>query len=136
MSELGHAQIGSAHLRDDYPRNEYALDVPAPKRAVMSHESGPKGPSINIAAGSSEQAPFVYFDGVLTYGMIAGVVQLELAANIVLPASRGTRTDLVITAHLRCSPGAALSLRDTINRMLEMTGIDQTSQPVPHSKAN
>ena len=102
----------------------------------MAHESGPKGPCIETVARSSEQAPFVYFDGVLTYGMIAGVVQLELAANIVLPESTGTRTDVVITAHLRCSPGAALSLRDTINRVLEMTGIDQTSQPIPHSKAN
>jgi hypothetical protein len=43
---------------------------------------------------------------------------------------------VVITAHLRCSPTAALSLRDTINRMLETTCIDKTSQLLPHSKAN
>ena len=102
----------------------------------MAHESTPKGPGINIAAGSSEQAPFVYFDGVPTYGMHAGVVQLELAANTILPEGTGTRTDVVITAHLRCSPGAALALRDTINRMLEMRGIDQTTQPIPNFKAN
>jgi len=102
----------------------------------MAHESGPKGPGLNVAAGSSEQAPFVYFDGVVSYGMHAGVLQLELAANTILPEGTGTRTDVLITAHLRCSPIAALGLRDTINRMLEMAGIDQTTQPIPNFKTN
>jgi hypothetical protein len=98
----------------------------------MAHEIRPKRPRVKIATGSSEQAPFVYFDGVATYGMRAGVVQLELAADTIMPESPGIRTDVLITAHLRCSPGAALSLRDTINRVLEMTGTDQTIRPFPN----
>ena len=102
----------------------------------MAQESDLKGPTIKIAASSSEQAPFVYFDGVPTYGVHAGVLQLELGANTVMPEGTGTRTDVLITAHLRCSPQAALNLRDAINRILEMAGVDQTNQPIPASKAN
>jgi hypothetical protein len=100
----------------------------------MAHESSPKGPGIKIATSSNEMAPFIYFDGVATYGVNAGTVQLELTANTIMPEGTGTRTDVLVTAHLRCSPTAAMALRDVINRTLEMAGIDQTIQPVPQSK--
>jgi hypothetical protein len=61
-----------------------------------------------------------------------------LGASAVLPeGTTSIRTDVLITAHLRCSPAAALSLRDSINRVLEITGTSQTSQqPIPNFKAN
>ena len=98
----------------------------APDRSV-------KPPGIKIAPGSSELAPFIYFDGPATYGINGGVIQIELAANTVMPEGTGTRTNVVITAHLRCSPGAARGLRDAIDRALAMTGMEQIIQAVPHS---
>jgi hypothetical protein len=100
----------------------------------MTNETGPKGPGIKIAPGSSELAPFIYCDGVATYGVNGGIIQLELASNTILPEDAGTRTDVLITAHLRCSPHAAVGLRDAINRALEMTAVEQAIEPVPHSK--
>ena len=97
----------------------------------MANEASTEG--IKIASGSSEQAPFIYLDGVATYGVNGGVVQLELAANTIMPEGGGTRTDVLITAHLRCSPSAAIGLRAAINRALEMTGVDQKIEPIPHS---
>jgi hypothetical protein len=99
----------------------------------MENETSPKGPGIKIAPGSSERAPFIYCDGVVTFGVSSGVIQLELASNTIVPESTGTRTDVLITAHLRCSPSAAIGLRDAITRALEMTAVDQTIEPVPHS---
>src|ERR1700677_2519166 len=55
------------------------------RRVAMAHESGPKGAVMNISVGSSERAPIIYFDGIATYGIQAGVVQLELGASAVLP---------------------------------------------------
>jgi hypothetical protein len=95
-----------------------------------------KGPGIKIAPGSSERAQFIYFDGPATFGTSGGVIQIELAANTIMPEGAGTRTDVVITAHLRCSPGAARALKDAIDRALEMTSIELAIQPVPHSKPN
>jgi hypothetical protein len=100
----------------------------------MADESGPQGPGIKIAPGSSELAPFIYCDGVALFGVNGGVVQLELASNTIMPEGTGTRTDVVITAHLRCSTSAAIGIRDAINRALEMNSIDQSIQPVPSSR--
>src|SRR5450755_3626958 len=100
----------------------------------MANETDPKGPGLKIAAGSSESAPFVYCDGVATYGVNGGIIQLELASNTIIPDGTGTRTDVLITAHLRCSPSAAMGLRDAITLALEMTATNQAIEPVPHSK--
>jgi hypothetical protein len=66
-------------------------------------------------------APFIYCDGVGTYGVHGGVIQVELAAATVLPiGDGGTRTEFVVTAHLRCSASAALNIKDAIEKALEM----------------
>jgi hypothetical protein len=80
----------------------------------------PKGPGITVATGTSELAPFIYMDGVVTFGVNNGTIQLELAANTLLPEGAGVRTDVVVTAHLRCSPAAAMGLREAIDKVLEM----------------
>jgi hypothetical protein len=102
----------------------------------MADETSPKPPAIKIAPGSSELAPFIYCDGVATYGVSGGVIQLELATNTVMPEGAGTRTDVLITAHLRCSPNAAVQLRDSITRALEISATEQPIKPVPHSKSH
>jgi hypothetical protein len=88
---------------------------------------------IKIAPGSSELAPFIYFDGVVTFGVNHGAIQIELGANTIVPEGTGTKTDVLVTAHLRCSPSAAVSLRDMITKALDMVGREQAMQAVPHS---
>jgi hypothetical protein len=61
-------------------------------------------PGVRIAPGSSESAPFIYFDGVPTFGIRNGAIQIELAANTILPDGKGVKIEVVMTAHLRCSP--------------------------------
>ena len=67
--------------------------------------------------------PFVYFDGVVSHGANHGVIQLELAAKIVVPdptEKAGARTQVVVTAHVRCSPDAAADLKRAIDSALAL----------------
>jgi hypothetical protein len=93
---------------------------------------------IKIAPGTSELAPFIYFDGVPTFGSHNGTIQMELAANTILPEGKGVKIDVVITGHLRCNPAAATELRNTIDRVLAMLeqGQQQVAEPAPGSKPN
>jgi hypothetical protein len=95
-------------------------------------------PGMRIAPGSSEFAPFIYFDGVPTFGIHNGAIQIELAANTLLPVGKGVKIDVVITAHLRCSPAAASGLRETIDKALALLqqGQQQVAQPAHGSKPN
>ena len=97
-----------------------------------------EGPRIRVAPGTSELAPFVYFDGVPTFGIHDGAIQIELAANTILPEGKGVKIDVVITAHLRWSPAAACGLRETIDKALELLqqGQQQVAQPAQGSKPN
>ena len=97
----------------------------------MAEESG-----IKIALGSSERAPFIYCDGVALYGINGGIIQLELAANTIMAEGAGTRTDVLITAHLRCSPGAAIMIRDSIDKALALPSQQMAMEPIPGSKPN
>lgn len=66
-------------------------------------------------------APMVYFDGVPVYGCFAGNLELELSARMLMPKPDGTViADMACTAHLRCSPGAAIALVDALTKALDM----------------
>jgi hypothetical protein len=95
-------------------------------------------PDPRVAPGTSELAPFVYFDGVPTFGIHNGAIQIELAANTLLPEGKGVKIDVMITAHLRCSPAAAIGLRETIDKALALLqqGQQQVAQPAQGSKPN
>ena len=81
---------------------------------TVSHKTG-------ITALASEQAPFVYFDGVVGLGTNHGAVQLELAARTVVPNGEGgVESKIVVTCHIRCSLHAAASLRDAIDKVLSL----------------
>jgi hypothetical protein len=73
-----------------------------------------------VVVGNSA-APIVYWDGVGTFGTHHGIIQIEVAAGTILPTpDGGTRTEFVVTAHLRCSLNAALTLKDAIEKAIEM----------------
>lgn len=66
-------------------------------------------------------APIVYFDLAPTYGVMNGVIQVELAGRTLSPGpGDATIIDFITTGRLRCSPAAAASLRDAIDKALEM----------------
>ena len=61
---------------------------------IMTDNPGPVSevPAIRVTPGSSERAPFIYLDGVPTYGTNNGAIQLELAANTNLTAEASELT--------------------------------------------
>jgi hypothetical protein len=72
-----------------------------------------------VAGGPS--APFIYFDLAPTYGVMAGAIEIELVARILIPSAESQpKAEIVTTAHLRCSPVAAAGLRDAVDKALEM----------------
>jgi hypothetical protein len=77
-------------------------------------------------------APFVYFNGVAAHGTIAGAIELELVARVLIPNPDGSVTaEIIPTAHLRCSPAAAISLKESIDKALEMAKqlVEQAGAP-------
>jgi hypothetical protein len=100
----------------------------APKPAAP-----PTVPTVTISTTSAEQAPFIYFDGASCLGVHHGAIQIELAANILTPYGTGVQVDVIQTAHLRCSPDAAMGLRQAIDNALAMLlqGQQQASAPAP-----
>ena len=81
-------------------------------------------------------APFVYFDLTPTHGILGGTIQIELAARILntLPDG-GVEIKFITTGRLRCSPTAALNLRNAIDATLKMLEQPQQS-PVAATKMN
>jgi hypothetical protein len=74
-------------------------------------------------------APFVYFDSVSAFGVVSGIVQLELAANVVVPKSDGdVQLEMVCTNHLRGSLAAMELLANAIDKALDMV---RQAQPQP-----
>jgi hypothetical protein len=82
-----------------------------------------------INPASSAAAPFIYSDGVATFGVQGGVLQIELAANTIVPDGAGTKSEFLVVAHLRCAPEAARAIRDAIDRALEMPGGETAMMP-------
>jgi hypothetical protein len=85
--------------------------------------------AVKIDPGSSRAAPFIYSDGVATFGVQGGVIQIELAANSIVPEGAETRSELLVVAHLRCGPAAAKAIRDAIDRALEMPSVEAAIMP-------
>jgi hypothetical protein len=78
------------------------------------------GTGVNrLTALASENAPFVFFDGVLTHAVTNGVIQIELAAKIILPDGKGgALSEVVVTGRVRCSAAAAANLRRALDSAL------------------
>jgi hypothetical protein len=66
-------------------------------------------------------APIIFFEFCPTLGNNQGLINIMLAAGIVMPtASSATDVVPVAVAHLRCSTAAATQLRDALNKALLM----------------
>jgi hypothetical protein len=83
-----------------------------------------------------DTAPIVYFDIAPAHGVIGGAVQIELAVRILNAVSDGgVETKFITSGRLRCSPTAALNLRNAIDAALKMLEQPQQS-PVAAAKMN
>lgn len=99
-----------------------------------SNLATPKGFGITVSNLGAESAPFIYFDGVMTFGIHQGVVQIELAANVLnLDGKGGVRNEVVVTAHLRCSLDAARNLQQELGNALL---IAMPAAPAAEGKTN
>ena len=87
----------------------------------MSPQSSAKA---QPAVSGSDAAPIIYCDGIVAAGMLGGVVQLELAANCLIPTDlnndKPPRNRVLITGHIRLSAQAAMALRTAIDNLLRV----------------
>ncbi len=75
-------------------------------------------------------APTVYFDFVPTYGVLSGIIQIELATRALQPLQDGSvGTPTIETGRLRCNPVAAKFLKDALEAALKM--LEQPQAPPP-----
>jgi hypothetical protein len=86
----------------------------------MSSQSGKPQPAVT----GSDAAPIIYCDGIVAAGTLGGIVQLELAANLLIPTelenNRPPKRRVLVTGHIRCSAQAALAIRDSIDKLLRI----------------
>jgi len=77
---------------------------------------------------NSHTAPFIYFDLAPTSGVMAGAVEIELVTRTLIPTNDSTPgAEYLVTGRIRCSPAAAVSLRDAINNALRL--LQQAQEP-------
>jgi hypothetical protein len=66
-------------------------------------------------------APIIFFEFCPTLGNNNGLINVMLAASLVMPTSGpGTDTVPVAVAHLRCTTAAALQLREALGKALQL----------------
>jgi hypothetical protein len=76
-----------------------------------------------------DTAPFVYFDISPAHGIMGGAIQIELASRILNAVPDGNvEIKFITSGRLRCSPTAALNLRNAIDASLKMLEQSQHSR--------
>lgn len=66
-------------------------------------------------------APIIFFDNAPLLGAFAGVIEAELSARVLAPQPDGSvKAEAVCVGHLRCSPQAAQSLIDALQKALDL----------------
>lgn len=75
-------------------------------------------PAKSVPIIDAPHAPFVYYEGAAALGFSVGVVNITLAANRTWIGEDGAVNEQVVTAYLRGSIPAALSLRAAIDAAL------------------
>jgi len=101
-------------------------------------DQNPQPPAAVVYEDTGAGAALVYFDIVGAYGIMHGIVEIELATRILVPAPNGlTDVKFLSSGRLRCSPAAAANLRSAIDAALKM--LEQPQQqpdPVAASRMN
>ncbi|WP_291616961.1 hypothetical protein [Bradyrhizobium sp.] len=99
-------------------------------------DTDPPGKGSVPSFENSNDAPTIYFDIAPAYGVMSGIVQVELGARILVPHQDDTvDVRFVSCGRLRCSAAAAVHLRNAIDASLKMLEQPQPN-PVGASKLN
>jgi hypothetical protein len=87
----------------------------------MTDQPSTKPEQVFVPIRDLPRAPIIYFEFCPTLGNNNGLINILLAAGVVLPTG-GSTTDVqpVAVAHLRCSSAAAIQLRDALDKALLM----------------
>jgi hypothetical protein len=83
-----------------------------------------------------DNAEFLYFDLAPTFGVLNGSIQIELASRIMTPQDGSVDVEFLVTKHLRCTPTAAKSLKEALEKALQMLDQPQQTSAVVASKLN
>src|ERR1700682_5511131 len=84
-----------------------------------------------------DTAPFVYFDMSPAHGIMGGAIQIELASRILNAMPDGSvEIKFITSGRLRCSPTAALNLRNAIDAALRMILEQPQQAPAATAKMN
>lgn len=81
---------------------------------------------------NTDTAPFVYFDMAPVFGVLDGVIQIELAARTISPDAGGTKIEYLTTCRLRCNASAAMGLREALDKAVAML---RQPEPAPTGSA-
>jgi len=88
----------------------------------------PPGQGQGPTYDNRNDVPNIYFDIAPAYGVMSGIVQIELGARILVPHADDTVDVRFVTCgRLRCSATAAMHLRNALDASLKML-----EQPAPH----
>ncbi len=79
--------------------------------ATSEHKAG-------IVVTDPNHAPIIYFDGAPNFGNNNGVVNVTLAASRHMIQGDQIAFDVVAVAFLRCNVGAAIALREALDKAL------------------
>ncbi len=103
----------------------------------MADREAPKPSSEVIYEDTGGAVPIVYFDIVGAYGTMQGAIEIELATRILIPKKDGsTEVRFLSSGRLRCSPTAAVNLRNGLDAALKMLEQSQQPDPVAASRLN
>jgi hypothetical protein len=78
-------------------------------------------PKTSPVVKGAATAPMIYFDNAPTLGLMSNIVEIDLAARVLVLQNDGSvSSDMVCIGHLRCGVDAALSLKVALERALDM----------------
>jgi hypothetical protein len=98
----------------------------------MSDQTTPKPVDVIVYVDNAA-APVVSFDIAPAHGVLGGAVQVELASRTLNPQADGSvDIKFVTSGRLRCSPAAAMHLRNSLEAALKML---EQPQPQPNPAA-
>ena len=133
---LSRSQLWSMPSIEAGRRDKYKfLDLRSdPQGTIMTEKPAPKPANeAFVPIRDPPSAPIIFFEFCPTLGNHNGLINIMLAAGIVMPTG-GSVTDVVpvAVAHLRCTAAAAVQLRDAIDKALLIGAPVQN----PEGKAN
>ena len=107
------------------------------KLRELPQEKGKPAPMVQSHGG--DQAPFLYFENAVAFGVNGAVVQIELSANVIIPVIVNGKSEVrvrsVVVSHLRATHATMALLADAIEKALMITGpLDRNAMPEEKKK--